>query len=188
MVHSIVRGAVFALLAVRADAEIDFTPKESFYLAETTRVPCVAFHNDHKEMSYTPPLGWTLSGGGRKITLTPPAKVQAGATMQTEPVSEPLPATEQNLQAYADLAVKELPREASKITVAEAVICPLRISKRTMAEVTLTYVLFGQQFTANILFLPYDKEQITFQVTARNADFAPLAKVFRASLYSLQGL
>ena len=28
-----------------------------------------------------------------------------------------------------------------------------------MVEVTLTYVLFGQQFTTNILFLPYDKEQ-----------------------------
>jgi hypothetical protein len=151
-------------------------------------VPNIAFHNGADPITYSLPVGWTVSGGGRKITLLPPDKVQASATMETEPGKKLLPATAENLKAYGDLAVNRLPREALKVSVIATAICPLKFSTRTMVEVTLTYVLFGQQFTTNIVFLPYNKEQITFQVTARNADFAPLAKTFRASLYSLQGL
>jgi hypothetical protein len=180
--------AALAALAGRASGEVDFTPSESFYLAETTRVPNVAFRNGADRITYTPPGNWTLSGGGRKVTFIPPDKVQAGATMETEPARDLLPATTENLKAYGDLALNRLPREALKASVTEAAICPLKFSTRTMVEVTLTYVLFGQQFTTNIVFLPYNKEQITFQVTARNPDFAPLAKTFRSSLYSLQGL
>jgi hypothetical protein len=180
--------AALVALASRASGEVDFTPKESFYLAETTRVPNVAFRNGGDLITYSPPGGWTLSGGGNKLTLIPPDKVQADATMETEPVKVMLPATAENLKAYGDLAVNRIVREARKVSVTEAVICPMKFSTRTMVEVTLTYVLYGQQFTTNIVFLPFDKEQITFQVTARSTDFAPLAKAFRASLYSLQGL
>ncbi|MEP6668004.1 MAG: hypothetical protein ABJF10_02560 [Chthoniobacter sp.] len=188
MVRSIVFAAAFICVAPRVFGEVDFTPKDSFYLAEATRVPDVAFQNGSRKITYSPPGGWTLSGGGRKLSLTPPDTVQAGAVMQTDPIAAVVPATEENVKAYSDVAVGLLPREASKVTVVDAAICSMRIAQRSMVEVTLTYVLFGQHFTSNILFLPYDKEQIIFQVTARNADYTPLAKAFRASLFSLQGL
>jgi len=187
MVHGIIRFTIFLGLTAFAAAEVDFTPHESFYLAEATRVANVAFHKGTEEVTYSPPGKWTLSGGGRKLTLTPPDAVQASAIMQTDKMGELLPATEANFKAYADLAVRQLPREATKVIVSDTAICPLRLSQRTMVEVTLTYALYGQQFTTNILFLPYDQEQLSFQITARSADFAPLARAFRASLYSLQG-
>jgi hypothetical protein len=188
MVRSIAVVTALAALGAGAFAEVDFTPRDSFYLAEATRIPNVAFRNGAVDVSYSPPGGWTLSGGGRKVTLTPPGKVQAGATIQTDPLKDPLPAKEENLKAYSDLALNFIPREASKINVVDAGIAPLKMSRRSMVEVTVAYTHFGQQFTTNILFLPYDKEQITFQVTARNQDFAALAKAFRASLFSMQGL
>src|SRR5580704_7843317 len=117
MVRPIVIMVALVALAGRARGEVDFTPKESFYLAETTRVPNVAFHNGADPITYSPPFGWTLSGGGKKITLIPPGKVQADATMQTEPAKDLLPATAENLKAYGDLAVSRLPREALKVTV-----------------------------------------------------------------------
>ena len=189
MVRPIILIAVFAAAGARAYADVDFTPTPSFYLAEATKAPNVSFHKGKDLVPYSPPGKWTLTGGGKKVTLIPPDQPQAAATMQTEPAKEDLPpATPENVKAYADLAVNRLPREALKVTVVEATICSLKFSGRTMAEVTLTYVHFGQPFTTNILFLPYDKEQITFQMTARTTDFAPLAKAFRVSLYSLQGL
>jgi len=181
--------AAFAALSAGVFAgDVDFTPRESFYLAEATKVPNIAFRNGSQELTYSPPGKWTLSGGGRKVTLTPQEKVQASATMQSTPVGEPLPVTEANLPAYSDLAMRLLPREATKVTVVETTVASLRICTHAMAEVTLTYALFGQAYTTNILFLPYEKQQLTFQVTARSADFAPLAKAFRASLFSMQGL
>ena len=72
MVRPIVVLAAFVALASRASGEVDFTPKESFYLAETTRVPNVAFHNGEEPMQLLARRKWTVSGGGRKVTLTPP--------------------------------------------------------------------------------------------------------------------
>jgi hypothetical protein len=188
MVRSII--TLFALAAVTSSAlgDLDFTPKESFYMVETTRVPNVTFRNGTDAVTYSPPHGWSLSGGGRKLTLCPPDKAQACAAMETQPCAKLLPATEDNLKAYSDFALGRLPREAIKVAVTGAAICPFKFSTKSMVEVTVTYVHFGQQFTVNLLFLPHDRELITFEVTGRNADYTTLAKVFRASLYSLQGL
>jgi hypothetical protein len=188
MVRPVTVVAAFAMLAGRVSGEVDFTPKESFYLAEAVKVPNVAFRNGSKPVPYSPPTGWTLSGGGRKVTLIPPDKPQASATLQTESATKLLPAIEENLKAYSDLAVRRLPQEALKVAVVEAIMCPLRFGPKTMVEVTLSYVHFGQQFMTNVVFLPYGKELITFQITARTTDFPAFAKAFRASLYSLQGL
>ena len=187
MVHGIVTAVTLAFLSAIACAEVDFSPRESFYLAEATKVPNVAFRNGKEDITYSPPNSWGLSGGGRRLTLTPPNTPQAEAVMQTSPVLEPVPATDANLKAYTEFAVRQLPREAAKVTVADASISSLRIARQDMVEVTLTYALYGQQFSTNMLFLPYNKEQILFQITARTADFPALSKAFRSSLYSMQG-
>ncbi|HEY3897750.1 MAG TPA: hypothetical protein VGM54_04005 [Chthoniobacter sp.] len=139
-------------------------------------------------MSYSPPNAWKLSGGGSRVTLAPPNVVQAGAAMEVKRVGEPVPATEENVKAYADVAPRYLPKEATKVTVVDSGIASIRLGKYSMVEVNLTYSLFGQLFTTNILFMPYEKQQqVTFQVTARSADFPAVSKAFRRSLYSLQG-
>jgi hypothetical protein len=188
MVRSIVTLTAFATLAAGAIADVDFTPHESFYLAESTPIANVAFHDGSAKVTYTPPGGWTLSGGGSKITLTPQNKVQAEATIQADPLKDPLPVTDANLKAYTEAALRFIPREASKVAVVSAAVAPIKMSRRAMVEVTVSYALFGQQFTTNILMLPRDKDQITFQMTARNPDFPALTKVFRSSLFSMQGL
>jgi len=176
------------LISATAVAEVDFTPRESFYLAEATRVPNIAFRNGSADVTYSPPGGWILSGGGRKVTLTPPNTVQAEASMRTESMKDPMPATDENIKAYGERAVALMPREATKVALVEVGPAPLKVCLHPLIQATLTYVLFGQQFTTTIYFLPYQKEQITFQLTARNADFQALARDFRASLFSLQGL
>jgi hypothetical protein len=191
MVHSITSFIVWVALGAVAlgVGEVDFTPQDSFYVAESTKVPCVAFRNGDDPVSYSPPNAWKLSGGGPRVTLSPPNVVQAGAAMEVRRVIEQVPATDENVKAYAAVAVKYLPKEATKVTVGESGIAGLKMGKYAMVEVNLTYSLFGQAFSTNILIMPYEKQQqITFQVTARTADFPDVAKAFRRSLYSLQGL
>jgi hypothetical protein len=190
MVHAIAVAAALVLLAAAsARAQIDLTPTESFYEVEGIRVPNVSFRNGAKNITYTPPANWILSGGGKKLTLTPRDSVQAGATMETAAAREPWPdATEENIKTYSDLAASLVPREATKVEVVEAIVCPMRISGKAMVEATLTYSFFGQQFRMNVIFMPRGKEQLRFQFIARAADYPPLFKAFRSSLYSMQGL
>jgi hypothetical protein len=188
MVHPIIPLAIFAMISASALAEVDFTPRPSFYLAEGTHVPNVKFNSGSADVTYTPPGDWILSGGGRKLTLTPPNTVQAEAAMQTELAKDPLPATDQNIKAYTDRALGLIPREAAKVSVFDSGVASLKVCRRPLAEVTINYVLFGQQFMTAIYFMPYEKEQLIFQLTARKADFPELVKAFQRSLFSLQGL
>jgi len=189
MVRSITFLVIWAAFQAAAFAgELDLTPQESTYLAEATPVPCVAFRNGTASVSYSPPGAWKVSGGGRKVAVMPPNAVQAGATIQVIPVSETAPVTEASLKAYAEFAAGLLPREVSKVKVMSLEIAPMRICNHAMADVTLSYSLFGQTFTTNVLVLPYDKQELAFTMTARSADFTPLARTFRGSLFSIQGL
>lgn len=190
MVHAIKAAtAVFLLTVGSVSAQIDLTPKDTFYEVEGIRVPNVSFRNGAKEVTYSPPGDWVLSGGGQKLSLTPKDKIQAGATISVLATREPAPAaTEENLKLYTEVASKLLPTDATKIEVIEAIVCPLQISGRSMVEVTLAYVFFGQQFRMNLLFMPREKEELRFQVVARTSDYPELFKAFRASLFSMQGL
>ena len=190
MVHSIVAaGALLLLGAVGACAQIDLTPKETFYTVEGIRVPNISFKNGTKTVSYTPPANWLVSGGATKLILAPRDGVQVGATIDTvQPDGQVPAATAANVKAYSDVAAALVPREASKVEVVEAVVSPMRISGRPMIEVTLTYSFFGQPFRMNVLFMPHDRETLRFQFSSRAADYTTEYKNFRSSLFSIQGL
>ncbi len=184
-----IRLSVFlASGAVALAGQVDFTPKDSYYLAETTKVPCVAFHNGSEDVSYAPPAGWKVSGSGPRATIMPPDKVQASGVMQVEPMRDPFPAIEANVKSYAERAPRYAPPEATKVTVTDSGMASLGICRYSLVEVTLTYAHFGQSYTMNILFMPYENQLLTFLVAARTADFPAVAKPFRASLFSIQGL
>jgi hypothetical protein len=190
MVRAITLTATLALLgAASVRAEIDLTPKESFYVVEGIKVPNITFKNTPKDITYSPPANWTLSGGGGKLTLVPLDSVQAGGSIQSVPTRVPSPeATEANVKAYSDLAAKLVPSGASKVEVVEAQVCPMRISGKAMIEVTLSYSFYGQPFKMNVLFMPREKEELRFQFSSRASDYAKMFKDFRGSLFSMQGL
>lgn len=188
MVRAIVFSAVIAVLAAHASAQLVLTPRESFYEVEGIRFPNVTFRDGAKNVTYSPPHGWKLSGGGARLSIEPPDIIQSGATIQVLPAKESLPLTEKELKVYGERAVSLVPRDAAKVEVVEAVVSALRICGKPLAEVTVTYAFFGQTFKMNVLFLPRAEEEVCFKLIARAADFDALQKAFRTSLYSIEGL
>lgn len=187
MVRPIATAVTFALLGLCARAQVDFTPVESFYEVEGIRTPNLNFHNKWKVISYSPPPGWKTSGRGRKLELFPPDTTQAGAVFEVLSTS-PFSATEANFKEYRDLAVSLVPEEASEVEIIGVALSELRISGRPGVEVLLTYKFFAQRFKMNILFVPCGKEMLRFSFSAYTSDFASCDKIFRRSLYSMQGL
>jgi hypothetical protein len=178
--------ALFAF-AAGADADLDLTPIDGFYIVEGTRAPDLHFRDSGKVISYSPPGKWKPGGGGKQMTLMPPDKIQASATIEALPAKDSLPATDQNLKAYSDMAVGLLPREASKVEVVAAVMAPVKVCGYPMVEVTITYKFFGQEFEAVIFFMPRPVEDVRFRLTCRAADFKDLYRPFERSLFSIQG-
>ena len=189
MVRPVITAA-FALLlfASTAGADLDLTPLAGHYVVEGIHVPDLNFHDGLKGVCYSPPGNWQPGGGGKQMTLTPMDRVQASASIEALPAREVPPVTEDNLKAYSDMALSLVPREASKVEVAGAVVSSVHICTRALAEVTITYKFFGQDFETVIFFMPRPVEDLRFRLTCRAADFKELYKPFLRSLFSIQGL
>jgi hypothetical protein len=188
MVRPIITAAVALLMcAANAGADLDFTPLDGHYMAEGTRVPNLNFRDGLKIISYSPPANWKPAGGGKQVTFMPPDKIQASASIEALPAKELLPATEDNLKAYSAMATGLLPRGASNVEVVGAAVCSIHVCTYALAEVTVTYKFFGQDFEMVILFMPRPVEEIRFRLSCHAADFKELYKPFQRSLCSIQG-
>jgi hypothetical protein len=189
MVRPIITAALALLMfAARSSADLDLTPIDGHYFVEGGRAPNINFRDGGKAVSYTAPGNWKPCGGGKEMTLMPPDRVQASASIEALPGGESLPATEENLKAYSDLAVGLLPRGASKVEVVGAAVSPVHVCSRALVEVTITYKFFGQEFETVILFMPRPVEDVRFRLSCHTADFKELYKPFQRSLFSIQGL
>lgn len=181
-------AAVFFLLAATASAAIDLTPRESTYEVEGATFRNVSFRNGDKLVSFSPPARWTLTGGAKQLTLTPPAAVQAAGIIESVAVRELPRAEESKFQIFNELALTLVPKEAVKVEILETALSAMRLGGRAAVEVTLSYVFFGQTFRLFVLALPRENELLRFHLVARTNDFPALYKEFRGSFYSLQGL
>ena len=186
MVQSIIFAIGFALLA-SARGDFDFTPIASFYEVEGIRVPNLHFQNGAKVISYSPPSGWRTSGGGKKVEWIPQEAVQAGAVIEARPGRD-FADEAAKIKGLREQALEELPRQAMQVETIEAKPSELVISGRGGVELLLSYTLFAQQFRSMILWIPHDREWVRISFTARASDFAVLEKVFRRSLYTMEGL
>jgi hypothetical protein len=188
MVRPIITAVVALLiLATPAGADLDLTPIDGYYVVEGGRAPDLNFNDSGKVISYSPPGKWKPGGAGKQMTLMPPDKVQASASIEALPAKQTLPATDENLKAYSDLAVGLLPRGASNVAVAGAAISAVQVCGYALAEVAITYKFFGQELETVIFFMPRPVEEIRFRLTCRAADFTDLYRPFQRSLFSLQG-
>ena len=182
--------AVFATLLFSATtgASVDFTPYKDSYEVEGIRFESVAFRDQGKRILYSPPKQWTLSGADAKLTLFPPGAALASASIQS--VSPPkLPSAESSgSEALGELARQLVPKDAIKVEIGTPKTGSLGIGGREVSELELTYSLFLQPLQATVFFLPRGNELVVFQLVAKPSDFPRLAKEFRDSLHSFQGL
>lgn len=175
-----------ALVTSIAPASVDLTPRPTHYEVEGLKFPCVAFQSGSRQISYTPPEGWRLSGGGSRLTLSPKQVTQADATIEILP---PLaPGSALSADALMKLACDALPRSAEKVEHLGSKENPLRIDGNGTVEVSLRYQQAGLSYRTNVILMARGSDVWRFAMSARLQDFDKINAPFRSSLYTLQGL
>jgi hypothetical protein len=177
-----------ALLAGSAQAELLLTPQISEYELDGVKFHRLAFSDGGKVVTYQSPRGWEYSGSGTRLTLRPPKKAQAEATITRIPLPKPGSFDEESLKKLVEEAVAQVPRGSENINVVSQEKNPLMIQGKETFLVTLSYTAYGQQYGRSILFLNRGNEQIRSQLTCREADFKELQQAFLASQYTWQQL
>lgn len=188
MVRSLTLILSATLFVASACAELQLTPKVAEYQLDGVKFKQIAFSDDGKTVTYQSPRGWDYSGNASQLTLRPPNKAQAEATITKIPLSQPGSFDQANLKKLVDEAVAVIPKASSNMSVLSEERNPLMIQRKETFLIKLSYTFFGQKMSRSILFLNRGNEQLRFQLTCREADFNELHRAFLASHYTWQNL
>ncbi len=177
--------ALAAAAPVRAD--LDLTPRPTFYVAEGMKMPNLTFSDGKNEVAYTPPGDWKYEGDSSKLLLIPKNKVQAEASIEKAPPPVIAAFDDDGVKQLTKRVLAALPQGSQKVTILSQEKSPLKINGKDTFGVTVSAVFFGQSVTTSVIFCNRGKEQMEFRLFCHSTDFAELNRLFRASLYTLQG-
>lgn len=179
---------VGAFLIVSMRADLQLSPVVDEYEMEGIKLKQLAFSDGNKKVTYQSPRGWNYSGSANQLTLHPPNKAQAEATITRVSLPEEGRFDDEGLKTLVAEASAALPKGSENITILSQEKNPVMIGRKETFLVILSYNLFGQSYSRSVLFLNRGKEQIQFQLVCRDSDFKELQKAFFASQFSWQNL
>jgi hypothetical protein len=189
MVRPLVFAVVASLfLADVAKSELLLTPTVDEYVLDGTKLKQLAFSDDGRKITYQSPHGWDYSGSATQLTLHPPNKSEAEATIARVSRSDQTQFDEETLKKLVAEAVALVPKGSTDVAVESQEKSPLRIGTRETFLVVLSYTLLGNHYNRSILFVNRGAEQIRCQLTCRSSDFKELQKSFFSSQYSWHNL
>jgi hypothetical protein len=190
MVRALILGLAgsLSLLIASAQADLDLTPKLSQYELDGVQFKQLAFSDGSKLVTYAPPRGWDYSGSATQLTLRPPSKSQAEATIKKIALAQPASFDDGTVKKLVEEAIASVPLGSTDIQRVSQEKNPLRIERKETFLVTVIYNLNGAAYNRSILFLNRGREQIQFQLSCRRADFKELQAAFLDSQHSWQNL
>ena len=183
----ILLSAVLASSAVlpSAGGPIDFTPTSSQRLLENVAFPQLVFHQDGHAITYEQPRGWTFTGSGAQLKLTPPNISQAQATIEQVALPAPETFNEAKTIALRQFVLASIPSDARNAKIVAEEQNPVPIKQQVSFAITANYSYFGQDYAVSVLFANLGETQLRARLVARKEDFDTLQRAFRGSLFSL---
>ena len=189
MVRSlIVSWCVLLLPFAISKAELQLTPRVDEYLLDGVKLKQLAFSDGGQKVTYQSPHGWDYSGTPRQLTLHPPNRPEAEATIATVFRPDQSQFDDETLKKVVAEVVALIPKDSSDVVVESQEKAPVRIGKRDTFLVVSRYSARGNNYSRSILFISRGAEQIRCQLTCRSSDFKELQKAFLASHYSWRNL
>lgn len=168
------------LISISSAEAFDLTPKESFRNQEGFKIPIVRFAGGARPVSWQPPSGWQLSGGGRSLSIFPANVPLAYVKLE---VSAQKVATAS--ESPAQLARLHLPADATEVSVVGERDNPFTLNGFSSKEWIFSYVSQAQRFSTGIAVVDLDeKERLALVVSARSKDFKAIHDEAIASMFT----
>jgi hypothetical protein len=175
-------------LVASAHGELLLVPSTTSYELDGSKFSQLAFTDGAKKVTYAPPAQWAYSGSSNQLTLHPPHKQLAEATISRMAVPQIISLDDEGTKKLVKEALASVPATSTNVQLVSQEKNPVLIDRKETLLVVVSYDLLGVSYDRSILFMNRGKEQIRFQVVCRQADFAELQKAFLASQYSWQNL
>ena len=177
-----------AFFAATASGDLLLTPRVAEYKGDGATFKHLEFSDDGKTVTYQSPRGWEISGNATQLTLRPPNKAQAEATVTRIPLLKPGNFDEESLKKLVSDSIALVPNGSENISVVSQEKNRIMIEHKETFLITLSYTFYGQKYGRSILFLNRGNEQIRSQLTCHQADFDQLQSAFFRSQSTWQNL
>src|SRR2546423_8217263 len=108
----IVRSTIAVIVsggAFRANAEFDFTPAVSEYVAEGAKFQQLTFSYGKQKIEYELPFGWSFENSSTELRLKPPKKMFAEAVINAAPLTKPRPLDQNAVDALKQRFIASVP-------------------------------------------------------------------------------
>ena len=188
MVRPLIAAFIGALFFNSARADLELMPSISQYELDGAKFKQLAFFDGDQVATYQSPRGWHYSGSLTQLTLHPPDKTEAEATITRIPLSEAGKFDEESTKKLVAGTIAAVPKGSEDVTVISQEKNPLLINRKETFLVVLGYNFSSRAYKRSILFLNRGNEQIRFQLNCRGNDFSDLQKAFLGSQYSWHNL
>jgi hypothetical protein len=188
MVRSLIAALAGVLCVVSVRADLQFTPGFSQYELDGVKFKQLAFSDGDQVITYQSPRGWDYAGSAEQLTLHPPNKSQAEATIRRVPLPQVGKFDDETLKRLVTEAIAAVPAGSENVTVVSQEKNPLLINRKETFLIVLAYTFSGRGYARSVLFLNRGTEQLRFQLTCRDDDFKELQKAFLGSQYSWHNL
>ena len=166
-------------------APIDFTPASGTRELEGMVFSRVIFHVDGRPITYEPPKDWGYRGEANQFVVTPPNGAQAQGKFEQSKLEAPQVFDAAALEELRRFVLSSMPADAQDAKIVSEEANPVRINGKDSYEIIATYTYFGQRQEVGVIFASYGDMQLRCRFVAHQADFEPLYRAFRASLFTL---
>jgi hypothetical protein len=181
-------AAFFGLSALAASmclADVHWTFHPSVHGVDGPSAPYVTSELGANEISYIPPLKWTVSG----TKFIPPGKIEADAFIDVVPIGAPSAWTpDRSRELHSAVLGQMVPSGASKATVVSEGVLPFEMEGGSPYEICFSYNRYAQSYMESVVFVEHGKTQFQIHLGCLKDDFALLHPAFVSSLFSLQVL
>lgn len=184
MIPRILLTSALAALHLTANAAIEFSTSEKEHVLEGIKFRVLSFKDNGKTIWYEPPRGWSVSGGGGGLKLTPPGLAQAQGEIEQSPLPAPQPFDAEAMKALQQKTLASVPAGGEKAALVSEETSPLKVNGHETYGVTVSYQAFGQDFVMNVLYVNLPESQLRFRTTARKQDFEKVHGAMRHSILS----
>ena len=167
-----------------AQAAIDFSPMIEEYSHAGFNYRKVTFKEDKGIVTYTPPQGWTIRGGGNAAQLTPPDKAFVDGVILAMPLRGPQAFDEATVAALEQQVVATAPPGSQAAQVVRRQENPVALGSNPSVEIAISYSVLGRSFERSVVFVNTVDTQLVFRFSAPKEDFGALHQRFRQSIGS----
>jgi hypothetical protein len=188
MVARIIVASAVLLLGASAYADLNLNPRRAERILDKMRFEQLIFNDGVKQITYSPPRGWTFSGSAEKFSLRPADKGQAEASIVRTALAAPYSLDDAGVKKLTESALTSVPGGSTAVTLISQEKNVFMLGGYESLLVKLSYSCYGENYNRSVLFLNRGKEQLRFQLSARDHDFQQLEEAFERSHLTWQNL